>query len=77
MIFIILYVAVGLSLSFFICNYILTHNFRFIKNLKTTFENNEIIQTLIKVLNSVDGYKIIFLSRLTPVRNENLYFYSL
>ncbi|CAF2257842.1 unnamed protein product [Rotaria magnacalcarata] len=67
MIFIILYVSVGLSLSFFICNYILTHNFRIIKNLKTTFENSEVIQTLIKVLNSVDGYKIIFLSRLTPI----------
>ncbi|CAF3797876.1 unnamed protein product [Rotaria sordida] len=58
---------IGLSLSFYICNYILTHNFRIIKNLKTTFESSEIIQTLIKVLNSVDGYKIIFLSRLTPI----------
>ncbi|CAF3355570.1 unnamed protein product [Rotaria sp. Silwood1] len=67
MIFIIVYVSIGLSLSFYICNYILTHNFRIIKNLKTTFESSEIIQTLIKVLNSVDGYKIIFLSRLTPI----------
>ncbi|CAF2312107.1 unnamed protein product [Rotaria sp. Silwood2] len=67
MIFIVVYVSIGLSLSFYICNYILTHNFRIIKNLKTTFESSEIIQTIIKVLNSVDGYKIIFLSRLTPI----------
>ena len=41
-----------------------------IKNFKTTLENSEIIQTLIKVLNSPDGYKIVFLSRLTPVRRQ-------
>ena len=68
MLFIILYVSIGLSLSFYFCRYVLTHNFRFIKNLKTTFETSEIIQALIKVLNSTDGYRIIFLSRLTPVR---------
>lgn len=58
--FIILYAGIGLSVSFYICRFILTHNYCVIKNLKTTFDNSEIIQTLIKVLNSADGYKIIF-----------------
>jgi hypothetical protein len=69
-IFIIIYASIGLSVSFYLCRFILTHNYCVIKNLKTTFENSEIIQTLIKVLNCPDGYKIIFLSRLTPVRKE-------
>jgi len=66
-IFIIMYAGIGLSISFYVCRFILTHNYCVIKNLKTTFDNSEIIQTLIKVLNCADGYKIIFLSRLTPV----------
>jgi protein maelstrom len=66
-IFIIIYASIGLSVSFYLCRFILTHNYCVIKNLKTTFENSEIIQTLIKVLNCPDGYKIIFLSRLTPI----------
>lgn len=66
-IFIILYASIGLSVSFYLCRFILTHNYCVIKNLKTTLENSEIIQTIIKVLNCPDGYKIIFLSRLTPV----------
>lgn len=70
MLFIIIYVSIGLSVSFLICRYILTHNFCIIKNLKATFENSEIIQTLVKVLNSADGYKIIFISRLTPVSDS-------
>jgi uncharacterized membrane protein YdjX (TVP38/TMEM64 family) len=70
--FIILYASIGLSLSFCLCRFILTHNYCIIKNIKNTFENSQIIQTLIKVLNSADGYKIIFLSRLTPVRKIQL-----
>ncbi|CAF0984613.1 unnamed protein product [Adineta steineri] len=66
-IFIIIYAGIGLSVSFYVCRFILTHNYCVIKNLKATFENSEIIQTIIKVLNSADGYKIIFLSRLTPI----------
>lgn len=66
-IFIIIYVSIGLSISFYVCRFILSHNYCIIKNVKTTFDNSEIIQTLIKVLNCADGYKIIFLSRLTPV----------
>jgi len=66
-IFIIIYAGIGLSISFYLCRYILTHNYCIIKNLKMTFDNSEIIQTLIKVLNCADGYKIIFLSRLTPI----------
>lgn len=67
MILIIIYASIGLSVSFYLCRFILTHNYCVIKNFKTTLENSEIIQTLIKVLNSPDGYKIVFLSRLTPV----------
>jgi uncharacterized membrane protein YdjX (TVP38/TMEM64 family) len=69
-IFIIIYAGIGLSVSFFLCRFILTHNYCVIKNLKTTFENSQIIQTVINVLNSADGYKIIFLSRLTPVKDS-------
>ena len=69
-IFLVIYVAIGLSFSFVLCRFILRHDYWVIKNLKTTFERSQIIQTLIKVLNSTDGYKIIFLSRLTPVSVE-------
>jgi uncharacterized membrane protein YdjX (TVP38/TMEM64 family) len=69
-IFLIIYVSIGLSVSFYVCRYILSHNYCVIKNVKTTFDNSDIIQTLIKVLNSADGYKIVFLSRLTPVRER-------
>ncbi len=72
-VFIIIYVSIGLSISFYLCRFILTHNYCVIKNVKTTFENSEIIQTLIKVLNCADGYKIIFLSRLTPVRKRKYF----
>ncbi len=72
--FIIIYAGIGLSISFYLCRFILTHNYCVIKNLKITFENSEIIQTLIKVLNCADGYKIIFLSRLTPVRKKGFNF---
>jgi uncharacterized membrane protein YdjX (TVP38/TMEM64 family) len=69
-VFLVIYAAIGLSLSFVICNFVLRHQYWAIKNLKRTFEHSEIIQTLVKVLNSADGYKIIFLSRLTPVKTS-------
>jgi hypothetical protein len=74
-IFIIIYAGIGLSVSFYVCRFILTNNYCVIKNVKTTFDNSEIIQTIIKVLNCADGYKIIFLSRLTPVREKMILFF--
>jgi len=57
---IIFYVGIGLTISFLVCRYILTRNFCLHMNIKVTFDNNKIIQTLIKILNSQDGYKIVF-----------------
>lgn len=72
----IIYAAIGLSFSFMACRFILRHDYWIIKNLKNTFDRSPIIQTLVKILNSADGYKIIFLSRLTPVGNLKSFLFT-
>ncbi|CAF1227116.1 unnamed protein product [Didymodactylos carnosus] len=65
---IIMYACIGLTVSFWLCRYLLMRNLFCKKlNLKTTVDQNRIIQTLIKILMSQDGYKIILLGRLTPI----------